>query len=636
MTLSALIPFFANNNTNYARWLPIHLKDMVSLEQAHPQLSKEFHQGKFVVHKTHRQFSGLAIDQAHEQANAIVKGDGGAIGITEDPSALRRWMVSGPEVSHLVSQYESASELKVSSEDDKHHEQSYQSQKSFRNQVQKLFCVMKDLGNPFQEESKDLLTLDTKTIAHPSAAELITTHIDKGKVAFKEFFESLGDESSFYQPIKKNKVSFFRQEAESRRSDKKLQVLKDDCRLFSQLFISCQSRECDLLEFFKHENQSFPAALSDNGKLHSCQKSQLVNILETGISPPDTEPKCEVMIIDGSSLVYSLSPKASKTFEDYAVQDVVPKIKAYSSKYHRTDIVFDVYLNSSLKTETRSKRGTGGRQRVADKNKVPPNWKSFLRDNENKTELFGFLADKIVMLCPDNVVIVTKGELALCNTTESLEGLCPCNHEEADTRIFLHALHAVEKKNTSVLIKACDTDILAIGVGVFVTLQNAGLDELWIEFGHGKSIRWLSVHDLVKNLGPEKSIGILFFHAFTGCDVVSAFRGKGKKTAWQTWEVLPEVTHVVQKLSQYPPVMDDADLSMLEKFVITMYDKNSTADGVDDARFDLFARKQRSYNAIPPTRSSLAQHVKRATYQAACVWSQATARQMHTESPANW
>ena len=32
---------------------------------------------------------------------------------------------------------------------------------------------MKDLGNPFQEESKDLLTLDTQNIAHPSAAELL-------------------------------------------------------------------------------------------------------------------------------------------------------------------------------------------------------------------------------------------------------------------------------------------------------------------------------------------------------------------------------------------------------------------------------------------------------------------------------
>ena len=42
----------------------------------------------------------------------------------------------------------------------------------------------------------------------------------------------------------------------------------------------------------------------------------------------------------------------------------------------------------------------------------------------------------------------------------------------------------------------------------------------------------------------------------------------------------------------YPPVTDDADLSMLEKFVIAMYNKNSTADVVDDARFYLFAWKK--------------------------------------------
>ena len=30
----------------------------------------------------------LAIDLAHKQANALIKGDGGAIGVTEDPSAL--------------------------------------------------------------------------------------------------------------------------------------------------------------------------------------------------------------------------------------------------------------------------------------------------------------------------------------------------------------------------------------------------------------------------------------------------------------------------------------------------------------------------------------------------------------------
>ena len=72
---------------------------------------------------------------------------------------------------------------------------------------------MKDLANPFQEESKDLLALDTKAIAHPSAAELVRTHFERGKVAFRDFFNGLGDEVSFYRPIKKNQVDLFCQKA---------------------------------------------------------------------------------------------------------------------------------------------------------------------------------------------------------------------------------------------------------------------------------------------------------------------------------------------------------------------------------------------------------------------------------------
>ena len=52
----------------------------------------------------------MVIDQTHEQANAVIKGEGGAIGVTEDPSALRQWIVAGPEVSRLATVYEIVSE----------------------------------------------------------------------------------------------------------------------------------------------------------------------------------------------------------------------------------------------------------------------------------------------------------------------------------------------------------------------------------------------------------------------------------------------------------------------------------------------------------------------------------------------
>jgi len=67
-----------------------------------------------------------------------------------------------------------------------------------------------------------------------------------------------------------------------------------------------------------------------------------------------------------------------------------------------------------------------------------------------------------------------------------------------------------------------------------------------------------------------------------------------------------------------------------------MYDRSSTAEGVDDARLDMFARKQRPYEAIPPTRGALLQHTKHAAYQADCIWSQSAVHKPETQDPAEW
>lgn len=128
---------------------------------------------------------------------------------------------------------------------------------------------------------------------------------------------------------------------------------------------------------------------------------------------------------------------------------------------------------------------------------------------------------------------------------------------------------------------------------------------------------------------------MLFFYTFTGCDDVPTFCGKGKKTAWQAWEVCLEVSPVFKKLGQYPPTIEDADLNILEKFVIIMYDKHSTTGKVDEARMDLFTWKQKSNDAIPTTSASLVQHVERSAFQAAYIWCQATVCTMQTEIHAN-
>ena len=80
---SSLVPWrFALDHTPYSRWLPVHIRDMESLDEDLPTVAEEFRKDHFVV-KTHHAFSSIPIDQAHEQNNKIVKGDGGAISINK-------------------------------------------------------------------------------------------------------------------------------------------------------------------------------------------------------------------------------------------------------------------------------------------------------------------------------------------------------------------------------------------------------------------------------------------------------------------------------------------------------------------------------------------------------------------------
>ena len=69
--------FFAFNHTHYARWLSVHLCDMLQLQETISEVFRHFNEGHFVLAKYKRKFSSFGIDHAHEQNKNCVKGDGG-------------------------------------------------------------------------------------------------------------------------------------------------------------------------------------------------------------------------------------------------------------------------------------------------------------------------------------------------------------------------------------------------------------------------------------------------------------------------------------------------------------------------------------------------------------------------------
>ncbi len=52
-SLAHITPWmFALDHTHYARWLSVHIRDMMILSVKHPNILEEFRAGNFVVHKT--------------------------------------------------------------------------------------------------------------------------------------------------------------------------------------------------------------------------------------------------------------------------------------------------------------------------------------------------------------------------------------------------------------------------------------------------------------------------------------------------------------------------------------------------------------------------------------------------------
>ena len=63
-----------------------------------------------------------------------------------------------------------------------------------------------------------------------------------------------------------------------------------------------------------------------------------------------------------------------------------------------------------------------------------------------------------------STIIVTRGN-TICNKVRSLDAVAPCSHEEADTRVFVHARDATSQGSKPIAIKANDTDVVVIASG---------------------------------------------------------------------------------------------------------------------------------------------------------------------------
>ncbi|KAL9960530.1 hypothetical protein ACROYT_G034002 [Oculina patagonica] len=199
--------------------------------------------------------------------------------------------------------------------------------------------------------------------------------------------------------------------------------------------------------------------------------------------------------------------------------------------------------------------------------------------------------------------------------------------------MMVHLADAIENGPQSVMIRTADTDVVVLAVATVVTLD---LKEVLVSFGTGKNHNILPAHLFAKALGPSKSKCLPVFHALTGATRHLSLQDTAKKTAWAAWENFPEVTIAFLELASAPSAISEENLSIIERYVILIYDRTSHLNKVNDAQKYLFTKKGRGLEELPPTHDALEQHLKRATYQGGFVWGQATIPMPVLPNPTDW
>ena len=327
------------------------------------------------------------------------------------------------------------------------------------------------LSNPFTRLSEDneampLINFATGAVMPRPAAEKLIHAENLGKQQMDEFIAKRMETSvvSFWDTLPNLKIPLFRTLTKTRKQkvgDDKIISVSADRDLFSRLIIAAKARDIGMKEVLTYELSSVPFSLvHSDGTLRKPTKSALLAVLENDVAVSARFPHTEgrnCMIVDGMALIQTLKTGGSITFGDMALmyfKTVTSFFELYSC--FRVDIVFDTYQDMSIKAGEREKRGESEALEVkiyGPATPLPKQWDKYMTNVQNKRNLCDFLVESWCQHGPTALeegyeLVIGGGFADNLRAVSVKKGACEniaelfSDHEEADTRLLLHASHA--------------------------------------------------------------------------------------------------------------------------------------------------------------------------------------------------
>lgn len=637
--------FFSFDGHNYSRYLTFFAVFLANIDETHPGACELLKAGAISVARSLVPGNRCAVDKTieetfmkHAKSHGGSGGCGaGLTGLLSNFSAYQRWV----KTTHERAQYVDVTRAKVGMESESHGRQQHkdlrQSEvKKSEKRVQKTKSVIQNFLNPFDVSDHDKLYCISSGAHAPEPVEKdMMTAEQLGKQAKETFIvDRLETKKNFFSPVKKMKLRTFHsgnKTVKLKTAQNKIITYKQHSSVALQLLVKSQSHgHIDVDELLKYPLSPVPYSLGTaDGFMAKTDKSKGLQFLVTDVDDAQLPFDANTLLIqDGNALFHTLTDVPNNfMLIAHRVFDSIPK---------GVDVVFstDMYHEDSVKDMERQQRGSSEKLIIGGPlTKKPPDWRTFLMNGENKSQLVDVIND---VWCSDEfapklvqrkVVSVVQGH---CYVLESADGEVVTkqeipelysDQEETDTRVILYCAYAQRQGYGVVRIRSPDSDIF------FIALHHAQRFEITILFdtGTGNNRRLINISALAREYGQVKCTALMSLHAYTHCDTTSAFKGIGK--------IKP--TKLLQKSEAFQATFSEVGASWqvsdslhreLEVFTCVMYGRAGFSS-VDAARAAILREKcggtdgniiltrNVDLSQLPPCQEALHQHLRRVNYQ---------------------
>ena len=630
----ALPLFFCYNRTNYARWGSLYYEDCLKLPVKFPDIYETFQEGFFVVNFRKTCASAVPMDQALEKAyNKPAKGQGGIIGFTRRKEAVAQFNLIRHEKARISTFLRSITQTAIQDEYTLHHEFSESITKRDVEHVTKAVTYIRNKHNPFSMETNDQMkNLVTEEHISPEAIQFSLDCISLGTKLYEEFVETryINKTKKLFDRLPRVKVLIDKKLGQEKKVDLRKETMK-----FCRKIDIARSRHFDIYKLLSHEILENSYFLTKDNYLRKPEKHELVNEMEKYLSQPSDKiikqkeiHSKEVTVIDFMAYARKIPLKSLqlKSFADFAnhLQEVFLSISRNSQ---RLDIIFDVYVDDSIKAFERNRRSSGTEpieiEISHDSTPIPVDMSSFWGSSTNKVKLQQFfikwlpLHSKFKMTVYlggshlENVYICTKFE-PYQETTTPIQSLY-CEHEEADDRLLYHINHAIKVESYDrVIVASPDTDVFVCLVYHFNRWIYSNLNEIWMIAGQGHTKRYIAIHDIVKAIPQELSDVLPAVHSLTGCDTTSKI--STKYTAIKA--VNKDNYHLLTEFGKSK--INFKIGSNAEEYLVNCLNKSTNAvNNFNDLRYYMYHQKnfQMDVEKLPCTSSSIQFHILRSYLQ---------------------